>query len=87
MSSEHINLQSPDAMFASVLAELKGLQGAICETRDIMRRLEAQVLVLERENIAMRSKVVGGVVALSSVIGFVAWLIQQGFTQLFTSTK
>jgi hypothetical protein len=87
MPSEHINLQSPDAMFASVLAELKGLQGAICETRDIVRRLESQVLILERENLAIRSKVVGGVIALSSVIGFVGWLVQQGITQLFTPSK
>ncbi len=87
MTPEEINLKSPDAMFANVLAKLEGLKNTVCETRDIVRRLESRVVDLERENLALRSKVVGGVIALSTVIGFIGWAVQQGLAQIFTSSK
>jgi uncharacterized protein YlxW (UPF0749 family) len=87
MTAEEINLKSPDAMFATVLVELRSLQQAVGETRDIVRRLESRVVDLERENLAMRSKVVGGVIALSTVIGFVGWAIQEGIARVFLPHK
>ena len=87
MTPDEINLKSPDAMFANVLVKLEGMQTAVCETRDIVRRLESRVVDLERENLALRSKIVGGVIALSTIIGAIGWAIQQGITQLFTHSK
>ena len=54
MLPDEINLKSPDAMFANVLAKLESLKQTVCETRDIVRRLEEQVVELERENLATR---------------------------------
>jgi hypothetical protein len=87
MTPDEINLKSPDAMFANVLVKLEGMQHAVCETRDIVRRLESRVVDLERENLALRSKIVGGVIALSTIIGVIGWAIQQGITQIFTHSK
>ena len=87
MTPDEINLKSPDAMFANVLVKLEGMQTAVCETRDIVRRLESRVVDLERENLALRSKIVGGVIALSTIIGVIGWAIQQGIAQIFTHSK
>jgi len=79
-----VNLQSVDAMFATVLSEIRQVRGLVEETRDLERSNERRVSIIEREQLVTRSKIAGAVVALSLVISTVSWFIQQGVHQLFS---
>lgn len=81
--SNEVNLQSVDAMFATVLSEIRQVRGLAEETRDLVRTNEQRVSTLERENLMTRSKIAGAIITLSLVVSSVGWIIQQGIGHLF----
>ena len=78
-----VNLQSVDAMFATLLNELKQLKTMVRETRDLVERNEQRVLQLEQESVTFKARIGGAVAVVSLAVGVIGFVIQTGLHKLF----
>jgi hypothetical protein len=82
--SQEVNLKSVDAMFASVLLKLEQSEQRLVEIQALLVSQEKRIKDLEETQLAYRSKIIGGVAALSTVVGIIGWVVQQTISHLFT---
>lgn len=85
MSHENVNLQSVDAMFATLLNETMQIKTMMRETRDLVERNERRVAALERENEAFKAKLGGAVAVVSLLVGVIGFAVQTGLHKLFVA--
>lgn len=83
-STPTFNPQSTDAMFATILTEIKTVKDAQKETLAICQRNETRVRTLEEAAIANRGKVLGAVTVLSLLAGALGGVMKSGVAKLFT---
>lgn len=83
MSTE-VNLKSVDAMFASVLHKLEQNEERLVDIQNLLVSQETRIRGLEETQLAYRSKIVGGVAALSAVVGIIGWVVQQTIQHIFS---
>jgi len=81
--SNDVNLQSVDAMFATLLNETMQIKTMIRETRDMTERNERRVAALEQESIAFKSRMGGAIAAVSLLVGVVGFIVQVGLHKVF----
>ena len=83
MSHENVNLQSVDAMFATLLNETMQIKTMMRETRDLVERNERRVAALEREGEALKARLGGAIAVVSLMVGIIGFAIQTGLHKLF----
>lgn len=83
MSHESVNLQSVDAMFATLLNETMQIKTMMRETRDLVERNERRVAALEREGEALKARLGGAIAVVSLMVGIIGFAIQTGLHKLF----
>lgn len=81
--SNHVNLQSVDAMFATLLHEIAQVKTMMRETRDLVETNERRVAHLEKESAAFKARLGGAVAVVSLAVGVVGFVIQTGLHKLF----
>lgn len=81
--SNHVNLQSVDAMFATLLHEIAQVKTMMRETRDLVETNERRVAHLEQESAAFKARLGGAVAVVSLAVGVVGFVIQTGLHKLF----
>jgi hypothetical protein len=82
--SPEVNLKSVDAMFASVLVKLEQSEERLVDIQNLLTSQEKRIRDLEETQLAYRSKIVGGVAALSTVVGIIGWVVQQTIQHIFS---
>lgn len=82
-TGNQVNLQSVDAMFATVIHELSQIKTMMRETRDLVETNERRVAALEKESAAFRAKLGGAVAVVSLAVGVVGFIVQTGLHKLF----
>ena len=78
-----VNLQSIDAMFATLLNETMQIKTMMRETRDVVERNERRVAALEQDSQAMKSRIGGAVAVVSLVVGVIGFAVQTGLYKIF----
>lgn len=81
--SNNVNLQSVDAMFATLLNETMQIKTMMRETRDLVERNERRVAALEREGEALKARLGGALAVVSLAVGIIGFAIQTGLHKLF----
>lgn len=81
--SQEVNLKSVDAMFASVLLKLEQSEQRLVEIQALLVSQDKRIRDLEETQLAYRSKILGGVAALSTVVGIIGWVVQQTIHHFF----
>jgi len=79
------NPQSTDAMFATIINEVKQIREIQHETLAICQRNETRVRALEEAAIASKGKVIGAVAVLSLLAGALGGAIKSGLTKFFAT--
>lgn len=79
----NVNLQSVDAMFATLLNETMQIKTMMRETRDIVERNERRVSALEQESAMFKSRVGGAVAVVSLIVGVIGFAVQTGLHKVF----
>lgn len=84
MSPPTFNPQSTDAMFATILAEVRQIKVDQKETLEICQRNEARVRALEETAIASKGKIIGAVAVLSLLAGALGGAVKSGVAKAFS---
>ena len=85
MSHENVNIQSVDAMFATLLNEVMQIKTMTRETRDIVERNERRVSTLEQDSAAFKARMGGAVAVISLLVGVIGFAVQTGLHKIFFS--
>lgn len=85
MGEHSVNLQSVDAMFATLLNETMQIKTMMRETRDLVERNERRVAVLEQDAANLKARLVGGVAVMSFIVGAIGFAVQTGLHKLFVA--
>lgn len=79
----NVNLQSVDAMFATLLQETIQIKTMMRETRDLVETNERRVAQLERESSAFKARLGGAIAVVSLAVGIIGFIVQTGLHKLF----
>jgi len=83
MAPESVNLQSVDAMFATLLAETMQIKTMQREIKDDLASDRRRILALEQESANFKSRVAGAVAVISVLVGGIGFIVQMGLHKLF----